>query len=112
MAEIKSQIRLSTTDLEGVVVAAQKTSRIKEPIAQHWIDQAILKRRELLHMQLSNGKPTQDPRLADKTLMKEQRSAIKETIQNEIGDEIYNWIIQQPPHHYNVLPQDSRKLET
>lgn len=107
--EIKSQIRLATTDTEGAVIEAQKKSGIKDRIAQHWIELAIVKRRELNKMRITNAQ-TKDPRLTTKALTKDEREIMKLTIQKEISDEVFEWIIQQPPHQYNALPLDFREL--
>lgn len=53
-------------------------------------------------------KATRDPRLNDKKIKGPDRELIKEGIKDTIQQEVFDWVLTQPPDRYGRLPQNSR----
>jgi hypothetical protein len=84
----------------------QTETGVKDRTAQHWISRALERSSKLIQSRTKEP-ATRDPRLKGK-LSSEERKEIKERIHSETSEEVYRWVVQQPPERYNMLPQDSR----
>lgn len=104
--EIVAQIITATQGNASAVESMQTGSGIKDSIAQHWIDRLISKGRALREERLKNP-ITQDARLKDHRLQGVARVKVREEIEKGIENELLQWLVQQPAHRYNCLPEDS-----
>ncbi|KAI0794995.1 hypothetical protein C8Q75DRAFT_838852 [Abortiporus biennis] len=105
LIEIKAQLLAAMHGNAKMVKEMQTGTRIKDSIAQHWIDQLIVRGRELHKIRLTNP-DTRDARLNKKQLP-EERKLLREGIEKTIEDDQLLWLYQQPPHRYVALPHDS-----
>lgn len=84
----------------------QTKSGVKDSIAQHWIDQLIVKSR-LMHEERITNSVTQDPRFKDRKLTGDARQAVRKEIETVIETDLLQWLKKQPPHRYAALSEDS-----
>ncbi|TFY66993.1 hypothetical protein EVJ58_g1912 [Rhodofomes roseus] len=106
IAEIKAQLLAACLGVQDAVDDMQTQSGVKDKIAQHWIEILIPRARALQQERLSNPS-TMDPRLRDRRLRGEERKTVRSTIIKEIQEELYHWLVRQPPDRYNALPAES-----
>lgn len=104
---IEAQLWVACSGASDSVKVMQTETGIKDKIAQFWIEKALAKASELKQERLSNPE-TRDLRLNDRKCTGATRKAINEEIIVAIQREIFDWLVQQPPHNYNNLCADSR----
>jgi hypothetical protein len=75
---------------------------VKDKTALFWIDQLIVKARDIQEEWLK-----QDAWLKDKNLKGDARKAVKTRIKDLIQWELYNWVICQPEDRWSKLPKNS-----
>ncbi|KAJ6528118.1 hypothetical protein B0H19DRAFT_1214630 [Mycena capillaripes] len=90
VAKIKEQIRSACLGVASVVENLQTESGVKDKISVHWI--------ELL---LDRARKIQQARA---------RQLVKQGIINEIQEEMFDWVIMQPPERYEKLDEQTRIL--
>ncbi|KAL1671118.1 hypothetical protein EV122DRAFT_295623 [Schizophyllum commune] len=98
---VKQQIRQACLGVATSVTAIQTSTGIKDKIALHWIDILIARSRELQDLRISNKSASQDTRL--RGLKGPPRTEMKDVILGEIQDELWEWVITQPPAEYATL---------
>ncbi|KAJ7725015.1 hypothetical protein B0H14DRAFT_3620845 [Mycena olivaceomarginata] len=97
---IKRQIWAACAGVQDVVDALQTSTGVKDKTALFWIEKLIIKARETQQERFKT-----DPRLKDKKLKGDARTAVKTRIKDHIQWQLYNWVILQPEDrdHFNVL---------
>ncbi|KAF5372390.1 hypothetical protein D9615_009298 [Tricholomella constricta] len=107
VASIRKQIRTACLGIGDAVGRLQTETGIKDTIAMHWIEQLIKKARDIQQERVFNPE-TRDARLSDRKVKGVEREAIKTSIIGEIQEELYSWVIMQPPDRFDSsLPHDS-----
>ncbi|KAF7349037.1 hypothetical protein MVEN_01425300 [Mycena venus] len=108
-------IRVLATDLQynfldlceqGEVVFSE--SGVKDKIAMHWIEQLIEKARGINQERVFNH-DTRDPRLNDSKIKGPAREKIKQEILDKVQEELFTWVIIQPPDRYAKLDDLSKE---
>ncbi|KAJ7354128.1 hypothetical protein DFH08DRAFT_912734 [Mycena albidolilacea] len=102
VAKIKEQIRAACRGVATAVEALQTESGVKDKIATHWIEQLIEKARGISQERVFNH-DTRDPRLNDNRIKGPAREKIKQEILDKIQEELFAWVIIQPPDRYAEL---------
>ncbi|KAF8144015.1 hypothetical protein K438DRAFT_2103021 [Mycena galopus ATCC 62051] len=108
IAKIKEQIRAACRGVANAVEVLQTESGVKDKIAMHWIEQLIEKAREINQERVFN-RDTRDPRLNDSKIKGPARETIKQELLDRIQEELFAWVIIQPPDRYAKLDEDSKK---
>lgn len=106
LQEIDVQLDLAALGVADRVKERQTQTGIKDPIAQIWIDQLILRGREL-DRAYKYDPDTRDVRLNAKKLSPAERAAIHCEIEARIKKEQRDWLVRQPPHRLENLPEGS-----
>ncbi|KAJ7707163.1 hypothetical protein B0H16DRAFT_1824386 [Mycena metata] len=106
--KIKEQIKSACLGVASAVELLQTESGVKDKIAVHWIGQLMEKARERQQEEVYNHL-TRDPRLSDPKIKGDERKNIKQGIIDKIQDELYQWVIVQPPDRYEKLNEAARK---
>ncbi|KAJ6545514.1 hypothetical protein B0H19DRAFT_1212296 [Mycena capillaripes] len=100
VAKIKEQIRSACLGVASVVENLQTESGVKDKISVHWIELLLDRARKFS----KHG----DPRLNDPKIKNEARQLVKQGIINEIQEELFDWVIMQPPERYEKLDEQTR----
>ncbi|KAJ6473049.1 hypothetical protein C8R45DRAFT_1054844 [Mycena sanguinolenta] len=108
VAKIKEQIRAACRGVATAVEVLQTESGVKDKIAMHWIEQLIEKARGVNQEQVFN-RNTRDPRLNDSRIKGPVRETIKQEILDKIQEELFTWVIIQPPDRYAELDDLSKQ---
>ncbi|KAJ3559426.1 hypothetical protein NM688_g352 [Phlebia brevispora] len=104
LAEIEAQLDLAALGVKDHVEKRQTLTGVKDSVAQRWIEELLRRSRELRHQYVTNP-ATQDKRL--KKAKGDARTAVKNDIAKRIQRELREWLVKQPPHRYELLPEDS-----
>ncbi|KAJ7035397.1 hypothetical protein C8F04DRAFT_1210324 [Mycena alexandri] len=96
VAKIKEQIKVACLGVAGDVEDLQTESGVKDKTAVHWMKLLIERARQEQHERVYNH-DTRDPRLNDTRIEGPARQAIKDSILTKIQEELYAWVIMQPP---------------
>ncbi|KAJ7885706.1 hypothetical protein B0H14DRAFT_2338587 [Mycena olivaceomarginata] len=107
VTKIKEQIRAACLGVAAAVEQLQTDSGVKDKISVHWIGLLIDKAREIQKQRIFNHE-TRDPRLGDAKIVGDARKAIKQGLMETIQEELYTWVIMQPPERYEKLDQETR----
>lgn len=107
--EVDIQLHLAALGVKDHVDKRQTESGIKDSVAQGWIEK-LLVRGHQLHQKYITNPNTCDKRLKNKHLTGAARHAVREEIFKKIKKEQREWLVQQPPHRYEALPENSSKL--
>ncbi|KAJ3978553.1 hypothetical protein F5890DRAFT_1391700, partial [Lentinula detonsa] len=82
---------------------------VKDKLSQYWIVQLCALASEK-HKTLFYDPVLQDPRLADKRIKGEERKAVKLDIKQKVQQELWKWLITQPPEEFaNLELNDSAR---
>jgi hypothetical protein len=111
VAKIKEQIKSACLGVATAVEKLQTDSGVKDKIAVHWIELLIEKAKGIQQERVYN-RETRDPRLNDSAIKGDERNVIKQGIMKAIQDELYAWVIMQPPERYAKLDEQTRLLFT
>lgn len=101
VAVIYEQLRCAALGDKGGVEKLRSETGVKDKIAQHWIGILLEKTKKMMTTQCTEPK-TKDTRLKGK-ISPEERAQIKDSIRRNIQEELLNWLVQQPEHHYNQI---------
>ncbi|KAJ7318546.1 hypothetical protein DFH08DRAFT_917520 [Mycena albidolilacea] len=101
-------IRAACLGVAAAVEQLQTDSGVKDKISVHWIGLLIDKAREIQKQRIFNHE-TRDPRLGDAKIVGDARKAIKQGLIETIREELYTWVIMQPPERYEKLDQETRE---
>jgi hypothetical protein len=107
VTKIKEQIRAACLGVAAAVEQLQTDSGVKDKISVHWIGLLIDKAREIQKQRIFNHE-TRDPRLGDAKIVGDAWKAIKQGLMEMIQEELYTWVIMQPPERYEKLDQETR----
>ncbi|KAE9388042.1 hypothetical protein BT96DRAFT_1004540 [Gymnopus androsaceus JB14] len=87
---------------QDAVDAIVTETGVKDKLAHFWIEQLISKARELTNTRITE-KTTHDPRLNNKNCVGEARKATRQELLETIQEEVWGWLLQQPPDDYKKL---------
>ncbi|KAJ7715042.1 hypothetical protein B0H16DRAFT_1477673 [Mycena metata] len=87
VAKIKKQIKVACLGVAEDVKDLQTDTGVKDKTAVHWM--------------------TLDPRLNDTKIKGPAQQTIKDSILTQIQEELYAWVIMQPPEHYEKLSDEA-----
>lgn len=76
-------------------------------MAQFWIDQALARSSEQITGRVTDS-TTRDPRLNGRTCSTEEKQEIRESLDSQIQEEMFNWLLTQPREKWDKLPEQSR----
>ncbi|KAJ7862001.1 hypothetical protein B0H14DRAFT_3615236 [Mycena olivaceomarginata] len=107
VAKIKEQIRSACLGVASVVENLQTESGVKDKISVHWIELLLDQARKIQQERVYN-RDTRDLRLNDPRIKNEARQLVKQGIINEIQEELFDWVIMQPPERYEKLDEQTR----
>ncbi|KAH9837659.1 uncharacterized protein C8Q71DRAFT_706460, partial [Rhodofomes roseus] len=86
----------------------QTKSGVKDKTAQYWIDVVLARAQQTQKRRFYGDAKERDARMSDARRLKgEARKKMKETITDEIQEEIHDWLVQQPPDSFAALPENS-----
>lgn len=105
---IKAQIKAACLGVAKGVEKLQTETGVKDKISTHWINLLIDKARALQQQRIYNA-DTRDERLNDRRIKGEERAEVKDTLIIDIQEELFAWVIMQPPHRYEKLTTESHK---
>ncbi|KAJ7832377.1 hypothetical protein B0H13DRAFT_2240461 [Mycena leptocephala] len=108
IAKIKEQIRSACLGVASAVDKLQTDSGVKDKIASHWIGLLIEMAKSAQQERVFN-RGTRDPQLNDPKIKGEEREVIKQKILTTIQEELFTWVIMQPPERYEKLDQKTNK---
>lgn len=108
MESIKDQLRLACYGSKDLVQLAATQTGVKDKISQYWIEVLVAKAQEEQHKKLFD-RTMRDP-ILNTRMKKEERSKKREEIKRDIQDDLYKWIVKQPPESFEKLAKDDRKL--
>ncbi|KAK7471306.1 hypothetical protein VKT23_002715 [Stygiomarasmius scandens] len=80
---------------------------IKDKITQFWIDQLLEKFSQLRQIQILD-KDTRAAELNDQAVKGDECKAVVEKIRQNIGEELWQWLVKQPQSSYEKLKEDDR----
>ncbi|EIN05335.1 hypothetical protein PUNSTDRAFT_36762, partial [Punctularia strigosozonata HHB-11173 SS5] len=108
---IQEQLWAACLGVQSTVDALQTATGVKDKIAQHWIGVLIHQARQLQRERLHDT-DTMDVRLRSKSLKGDARREVRAQIVCDIQQELYDWLVLQPPERYHALPIGSVLLGT
>jgi hypothetical protein len=104
---IHKQIFIAGRGVQDAVDKEQTKTGVKDVTACHWIQILIEKARQLQHDRIKN-EATRDPRLNDRKFKGREREAIINGLKDKIQQELFDWVVTQPPDCYAKLAATSR----
>ncbi|KAJ7310144.1 hypothetical protein DFH08DRAFT_718875 [Mycena albidolilacea] len=107
IAKIKKQIRAACLGVATAVENLQTETGVKDKIATHWIE-LLLEEAQKIQQERVYNRETRDPRLNDVKIKNEARQLVKQSIINEIQEQLFAWVIMQPPERYEKLDEQTR----
>lgn len=105
------QFKAACLGVQETIDKIQANTGVKDVIASYWIKQLIDKAREQQKIRILDP-GTKDARLRNPKLKGPDRETVKAELRREIQDELFDWVIQQPPEKYSKLPPGSGKLSS
>ncbi|KAJ8503094.1 hypothetical protein ONZ45_g11160 [Pleurotus djamor] len=93
---IRSQLFAACSGNMEAVQSLQTQTGVKDKLAQHWVEIALVRAREQQDTQINNI-ATRDARLNDKRIKGDQRKAVKQTMINTIQVDVWNWLVRLAP---------------
>lgn len=108
ISEIDSQLHAAALGIRQTVTDMHTSSGVKDHIAQHWIELLMVRGAELRTRYLTDP-TTRDPRLNDRRVSSMDKFRLREQIEDQIRMEQREWLVRQPPHRYQNLPENSGK---
>ena len=104
---IQKQIFIACRGVQDAVDKEQMKMGVKDVTACHWVQILIEKARQLQNDRIKN-EATRDPRLNNRRIKGPEHEAIINGLKDKIQQELFDWVITQPPNHYAKLAPTSR----
>lgn len=111
MQVIKDQIFAACLGVQETVDTIQTRTGVKDKTASFWIEKLVLKAKDMQKARISDPR-ARDPQLANPRLKGKDWEDIKSKIKSEIQQELFQWVILQPPERHANIPGDDRKQFT
>ena len=107
---IKRQIQTACLGVQDHVDAIQTATGIKDKIAVHWMEKLVTMARERQNS-LINNQTTRDIRLNSNRLKGKDREDLKQALKEQIQQDLYSWVIMQPPDRFEKLGAENPGME-
>ncbi|KAI0079426.1 hypothetical protein K474DRAFT_1617769 [Panus rudis PR-1116 ss-1] len=104
--QVKRQLFAAGLGVQETISAMQTESGVKDKIAQHWIDLLVEVFPDVQQERIRNP-ATCDARLKDHAKDSTSYQTTVSEIKKEIQVELHQWLVQQPPHRFSLLPENS-----
>jgi hypothetical protein len=101
VAKIKEQIKAACRGVATAVEVLQTESGVKDKIATHWIE--LIEKARAINQERVFNHDTRDARLNDSKIKGPAREKIKQEIIDKTQEELFAWVIIQPPDRYAEL---------
>ncbi|KAJ7104568.1 hypothetical protein C8R43DRAFT_1092216 [Mycena crocata] len=106
---IRWQIWLACLGNKKVLDDAYPTTGVKDKISQYWIS-VLLEKAQVRHHECLSNRSTRDPRLNNAHCKGDERIALKNHIKQQIQQELWDWVVQQPNEYVQLPENDPLKL--
>lgn len=108
VSAIKLQLQEACRGKREAIEELQTKSGVKDKTVQYWINVILARAQQMQKCQFYGNAKERDARMSDARQLKgDTRKQMKETITDEIQEEIHDWLVQQPPDSFAVLPENS-----
>ncbi|KAJ7696531.1 hypothetical protein B0H17DRAFT_929328 [Mycena rosella] len=99
---IRWQIWTACLGIQKPLDATYSQTGVKDKIAQFWIQKLLDMAKNRCSVELGDRK-TCDPRLNNSALKGDARIAVKNEISHKIQEELWDWVVRQPPDSFAKL---------
>ncbi|KAJ7703504.1 hypothetical protein B0H17DRAFT_1157088 [Mycena rosella] len=99
---IRWQIWTACLGIQKPLDATYSQTGVKDKIAQFWIQKLLDMAKNRRSVELGDRK-TRDPRLNNSALKGDARIAVKNEISHKIQEELWDWVVRQPPDSFAKL---------